>query len=80
MRDSGNGRTIKIPVRAVGRQLPPTEERARPLLAGPDEEREEVVEARPEVEAREQVEAESSSAAELLRLTAFLVGQRHFAG
>jgi molecular chaperone GrpE len=59
MRDSGNGRTIKIPVRAVGRQLPPTEERVRPLLAGPDEEREEVVEARPEVEAREQVEADA---------------------
>jgi molecular chaperone GrpE len=59
MRDSGNGRTIKIPVRTVGRQLPPTQERPRPLLAGPDEEREEVVEARPQVEARDQVEADA---------------------
>lgn len=46
-------------MRPVGRQLPAAEGRARPLLAGPDEEREEVVEARPEVEAREQVEADA---------------------
>jgi molecular chaperone GrpE len=59
MRDPGNGRTIKIPVRTVTRQLPPAAETSRPLLAQPHEDHQDVVEARPEVEARDAVEADA---------------------
>ena len=58
MRYRGNGRTIKIPVRAAKGQLPIVEEEARPLLTGPDRYHEQVVEARAEVEDRTQVETE----------------------
>jgi molecular chaperone GrpE len=46
-----NGRTIKIPVRKVGHQLPAVEEEPRSLVEGRDNCQEAVVEANAEVEA-----------------------------
>ncbi len=51
MEHRGNGRTVKIPVRKVTRQLPTVEEAPRPLLMGPDNCQGAVVEARAEMEA-----------------------------
>jgi molecular chaperone GrpE len=64
MRYQGNGRTIRIPVRTIQRQLPAAEDEPRPLLTGPDRDQAQVVEAGPEVdlrpdEARAEVEAEA---------------------
>lgn len=47
----GNGRTVKIPVRKVTRQLPPVEEAPRPLLTGPEDGQQAVVDTRAEMEA-----------------------------
>jgi molecular chaperone GrpE len=51
MRTRGNGRTIKIPVQAVKPQLPPAQEKPRPLLSVPDRYGEEVIDAGPGVKA-----------------------------
>jgi molecular chaperone GrpE len=64
MRYQGNGRTIRIPVRTIQRQLPAAEDEPRPLLTGPDRDQAQVVEAGPEVDARPEVEAKAEVEAE----------------
>ncbi len=84
MRSQSNGRTIKIPVRTVRRQLPTAEDESRPLLTGPEHDYQEVIEAKAEVEARAEVEAEDrdevtdSTARAFLRQTALEDIRRRF--
>jgi molecular chaperone GrpE len=59
MQYRGNGRTIRIPVRTIQRQLPAVEDEPRPLLSGPGRDQQQVVEARPDVEVRPEVEVKA---------------------
>lgn len=78
MRSQSNGRTIKIPVRTVRRQLPTAEDESRPLLTGPEHDYREIIEAKAEVEAEDRDEVTDSTARAFLQQTALEDIRRRF--
>jgi molecular chaperone GrpE len=66
MSNQTNGRTIRIPVQSTqGRLLPETDKQSHPLLAGPDGDRQEVIEAKPALEDADVGPAQRAQLAEL---------------